>query len=46
MRDVLLLSLTAALTWGMWRALGEWGAMGMAWLWAGGMWVCRMMRGT
>ena len=43
--DLLLLALTGALTWGLWRALGEWGAMGMAWLWAGGMWIATLMRG-
>jgi len=39
MPDVLVLVLTALLTWGTWRALEEWGAMGMAWLWAWGMWI-------
>jgi hypothetical protein len=42
--DTLVLALTAALTWGMWRALGEWGDMGAAWVWAWGMWIAREMR--
>ena len=46
MTDLLLLALTAALTWGLWRALGEWGEMGACWLWAWGWWVARMMRGV
>jgi len=46
MTDLLLLALTAALTWGLWRALGEWGEMGACWLWGWGWWVARMMRGV
>lgn len=44
MTDLLLLALTASLSWGMWRALCEWGAMGMAWVWAGGVWIATLMR--
>jgi hypothetical protein len=44
MTDALLLSLTALLTWGMWRALEAWGGMGMAWAVAWGMWIARELR--
>ena len=45
MPDVLLLVLTALLTWGMWRMMETWGAMGACWLWAWGMWIMSW-RGT
>lgn len=44
MDDVILLSLTALLTWFLWRALAEWGALGMAWGAAWGMWITRELR--
>ena len=44
MTDLLLLALTAALTWGMWRALGAWGVAVDQWAWAWGMWIAREMR--
>jgi len=34
MTDALLLSLTAALAWGLWQLMA-------CWAWAWGMWVCR-----
>jgi hypothetical protein len=44
MPDALLLSLTAALTWGMWRALETWGVIVDQWAWAWGMWVVAWAR--
>lgn len=44
MQDVVLLSLTAFLTWAMWRALETWGAGVEAWAWACAWWVTRLMR--
>ena len=44
MTDLLLLALTAGMSWGMWRGLGEWGAGVEAWLWAWGIWIAREMR--
>lgn len=41
MTDALLLALTALLTWGMWRLLCAWGALGACWLWGWGMWFVR-----
>jgi len=44
MSDALVLALTAALTWALWRGLGEWGDMATAWAWAWAWWAARMMR--
>ena len=44
MTDALLLALTAALTWGLWRALETWGARVEAGAWAWMWWVAREMR--
>lgn len=44
MPDLLLLSLTAALTWGIWQLIETWGAMGACWLWGWGMWFARELR--
>ena len=46
MTDLLLLALTAALTWGLWRARGEWGVVveRWAWAWAWAWHVARLMR--
>jgi hypothetical protein len=46
MSDIGVLSLTAALTWGLWRALGEWGDMAACWVVAWAWWMGRMMRGV
>jgi len=42
--DLLLLALTAALSWGMWRAIERYEAGVGRWLWVWAMWVARMMR--
>lgn len=44
MRDLLVLLLIAALTWGMWRALETWADGAMAWMWVWGMWIARELR--
>jgi hypothetical protein len=44
MPDMLLLALTAGLTWGLWRLMETWGAMGACWLWGWGWWLAREMR--
>jgi len=44
MTDLLLLALTAGMTWGMWRLMETWGDMAACWLWGWGMYVARMMR--
>jgi hypothetical protein len=43
MKDVAMLALTAALTWGMWWALEAWGDMAACWLWAWAWWIAREM---
>jgi len=43
MTDALLLSLAALLTWGLWRLIETWGALGACWLWAWGMWVASLL---
>jgi hypothetical protein len=42
--DTIVLALTAGMTWGLWRLMETWGAMGACWLWAWGMWIAREMR--
>ena len=42
--DSIVLALTGALTWGMWRLMETWGDMGAAWVWAWGWWIAREMR--
>jgi hypothetical protein len=42
--DVLLLVLTAALTWEMWRAMGTWGDVVACRLWGWAWWFAREMR--
>jgi hypothetical protein len=44
MPDMLLLSLTAALSWGLWRGMEAWGDMGMAWAVAWAWWMARTLR--
>jgi hypothetical protein len=39
--DLLLLALTAALTWFLWRLMVTWGPLGACWLWGWGWWVCK-----
>jgi 4-amino-4-deoxy-L-arabinose transferase-like glycosyltransferase len=41
MPDMLLLALTAALSWGLWRLMETGGAMGACWLWGWGIWLCK-----
>jgi len=41
MTDLLVLSLTAGVTWGLWQALGEWGVTIECWLWAWGVFIVR-----
>jgi len=42
--DLLLLPLTAALSWGMWQLMATWGAMAACWLWGWGWWMARELR--
>ena len=44
MPDVLVLVLTALLTWGLWRLMEIWGALAVCWLWAWGMWIAAWAR--
>ena len=42
MIDLLLLALTAGMSWGMWRIMETWGALAACWLWA--WWMARELR--
>ncbi len=44
MKDAIVLSLTAALTWALVRTLEIWGDAGMRWLLGWGWWLVRGLR--